>query len=138
MKLTMAKLKRLIKEEIEKMNEGLPKPVADNAKRKIIMYKNTEVPYYYYAPEEDKGQGVDSDKNKEFAHKYYSGKFKGGYGAHYVANPKKPLAKAIMKQEGLQDDEIQAFFTDSMERAIIFIVDKPNSPIHGSEYIRRH
>ena len=138
MKLTMEKLKRLIKEEIEKMNEGLPKPVADNAKRKIIMYGKTEVPYYFYAPEKDQGQGVNSDENIKFAKKYYSGKFKGGYGAHYVANPKKPLAKAIMKQEGLQPDEIQAYFTDSMERAIIFIVDLPDQPIHGSEYIRRH
>ena len=58
MKLTTQRLKQLIKEEIEKMNEGLPKPVADKAKRKIITYKNTDVPYYYYAPEKDEGQGV--------------------------------------------------------------------------------
>ena len=138
MKLTMEKLKRLIKEEIEKMNEGLPKPVADNAKRKIIMYKKTKVPYYFYAPERDQGQGVNSDENKKFVKLYYSGKFKGGYGAHYVADPKEDLAQAIMSQEGLQPDELQALFRPSEERAIIFIVDLPNKPIHGSEYIRRH
>ena len=137
MKLTIQRLKRLIKEEIEKMNEGLPKPVADKAKRKIIMYNTKEVPYYFYAPEMNKGQAVDSDENKELAFLYYSGKFKGGYGAHYVANPKKPLAKAIMSQEGLKDKDIQALFTDAKERAIIFIVDDPHQPIHGSEYIKR-
>jgi hypothetical protein len=63
MKLTMAKLKKLIKEELQRLEEGIPKSVRDASEEGKIDYINPSftikgLKYYYYSPA---GEASDTD-----------------------------------------------------------------------------
>jgi hypothetical protein len=104
MKLTMAKLKKLIKEELQRLEEGLPKPVLDASEQGNINYNNINVKFYYYEP-----KGVTQDTKPDEIRKQIK-QWKDNYmdddGAYRAVKRGSNLEKRIMtKLKKGQDSE---------------------------------
>ena len=127
MKLTMEKLKKLIKEELQKLEEGLPKSVRDASEEGNINYNNINVKYYYYEP---KGEKQDT---KPAAIRTQIKKLKDNYmyedGTYRAVKGGSNLEKQIMAKLKKDPKEWQMLRDDN--RSMIFI--HLSSPVYKTD-----
>jgi len=121
MKLTQDRLKRIIKEELEKIlnEEAIPKDIRDMSQQGKINYNNLIVPYFYFVAEEQAKQPQDLRKVQDRIKKIKDG---GLYddGAYRIVKSRSNLEKKILTDVGVPQKEWNLF--NDNYRGILFVM----------------